>query len=58
MIKYLKKIIMGAFMLYTFNMVSVNFNIVLPINIWTVLFTSLFDMTGLVVLFLIKILGV
>ena len=58
MVKYIKKVIMAAFLLYAFNMVAVNFNIVLPINFWTLLFTSFFDMSGLGVLLLIKILGV
>ena len=56
-IKYLKKVIMAAFLLYAFNMVAINFNIVLPINIWTIAFTSLFDMSGLGVLLLIKTIG-
>ena len=58
MIKYLKKIIMAAFMLYAFNMITVNFNIVIPINIWTLVFTSIFDMSGLGVLLFIKTIGV
>ena len=58
MIKYLKKIIMGAFLLYAFNMVAINFNVVIPINFWTILFTSLFDMSGLGVLLLMKSIGV
>ena len=58
MIKYLKKIIMAAFMLYAFNMIAVNFNIVIPINIWTLFFTSIFDMSGLGVLLFIKTIGV
>ena len=57
-IKYLKKVIMAAFLLYTFNMIAVNFNIVLPINIWTIGFTSIFDIFGLAILLLIKTLGV
>lgn len=58
MIKYIKRVIMGAFLLYAFNMVAINFNIVLPINIWTILFTSFFDMSGLGVLLIIKTIGV
>lgn len=58
MIKYIKRVIMGAFLLYAFNMVAINFNIVLPINIWTILFTSFFDMSGLGVLLVIKTIGV
>ncbi len=56
--KYFKKIVIASFMLYTFNMVAVNFNIVLPINIWTIGFTSFFDVSGLVILLIIKLIGV
>ena len=55
--KYLKKVIIGAFILYTFNVIAVNFNIVIPINIWTLFFTSFFDITAIVVMLLIKIIG-
>ena len=58
MIKYIKKIIMAAFLIYTFNMVAVNFNVVLPINIWTIGFTTLFDISGLIILLIIKTIGV
>lgn len=58
MIKYIKKIIMAAFLIYAFNMVAVNFNIVLPINLWTIVFTSLFDISGLVILLILKTIGV
>ncbi len=57
MIKYLKKIIMGSFIIYAFNMIAVNFNIVVPINIWTILFTSIFDFVGIAIILFIKILG-
>jgi len=57
-IKYVKKIIMAAFLIYAFNMVSVNFNVVVPINMWTICFTSVFDISGLVILLIIKTIGV
>ena len=57
-IKILKKIIISAFLIYAFNMVAINFNIVLPINIWTLGFTSFFDISGLIILLVIKTLGV
>ena len=56
--KYLKKIIMGAFLIYAFNVLAVNFNVVLPINIWTISFTSYFDFIGLIVLIILKTIGV
>ncbi len=48
---------MAAFLIYAFNMVAVNFNIVLPINLWTIGFTSLFDISGLIILLVVKIIG-
>ena len=58
MIKYLKKVIMSTFLLYAFNIVAINFNIVLPINIWTISFVSMFNVSGLTILLLIKTMGV
>ena len=55
--KYLKKIIMGSFLIYAFNMIAVNFNIVIPINPWTILFTSIFDMPAIVIMLLVKIIA-
>ena len=49
---------MAAFLIYAFNMVAVNFNVVLPINVWTIGFTSIFDVSGLVILLFIKTIGV
>ena len=58
MINYLKRIIMAAFLIYAFNMVAVNFNIILPINLWTIGFASIFDVSGLIILLIIKTIGV
>lgn len=49
---------MAAFLIYAFNMVAVNFNIVLPINVWTICFTSIFDVSGLIILLILKTIGV
>ncbi len=57
-LKYIKKVIMSSFIIYAFNVIAVNFNIVLPINVWTVLFISFFDVFGLAILLILKILGV
>ena len=57
MTRILKRIIMGSFIIYAFNLIAVNFNIVLPINLWTIIFTSIFDFIGISVLLIIKILG-
>ncbi len=49
---------MTSFLIYAFNMVAVNFNIVLPINAWTIGFTSIFNIGGLIILLFIKTIGV
>ena len=49
---------MASFLIYAFNMVAIKFNLVLPINVWTIGFTSFFDVSGLVILLFIKIIGV
>jgi len=57
-IRYLKKFILGAFIIYTYNMIAVNFNMIIPINIWTVLFVSIFDFPALATLVILKVWGV
>lgn len=57
-INYLKKLIMAAFLIYAFNMVAVNFSIVIPINLWTIGFISFFDVPGLAILLFFKTIGV
>lgn len=39
-VSIVKKIILGFIILYGYNMIAVNFNLVLPINIVTVLLVS------------------
>lgn len=56
--KYIKKFIMGTFLIYAFNVIAVNLNIVIPINIWTMCFTMLFDFVGIIVIVLIMTVGV
>ncbi len=58
MTKYLRKVICASYLLYVFNIVAINFNIVLPINIWTIGFTSIFNVGGLIILLVIKTIGV
>ncbi len=57
-VKAIKKFIMSSFLIYAFNMVAVNFNYILPINLWTIAFTSFFDVSGLVIILILKTLGV
>lgn len=56
-ISILKRIIFGFFVLYSFNIISSNFNLVIPINIVTVSIVSLLGFPALfaLVLFLILV---
>jgi len=49
-IKLIKKILFAAFILYSFNLIAVNFNIILPINIYTLLIITLLDIPGMVMI--------
>ena len=58
LIKSVKKIIKASFLLYAFNIVAVNFNVVIPINAWTIIYISFFELPGIIVLLVMKTLGV
>ena len=51
-IKIVKKIIFTGFLLYIFNFISIKFNFIIPINIFTfslVFFLDYFALVGLVI---------
>ncbi|MBQ6323306.1 MAG: pro-sigmaK processing inhibitor BofA family protein [Bacilli bacterium] len=50
----IKRIICSAFLIYGYNLISVNFSLMLPINIISLSFVSLFGSIGLFVLVLFK----
>ncbi|MGN1000775.1 MAG: pro-sigmaK processing inhibitor BofA family protein [Bacilli bacterium] len=50
MLKLIKKILFAVFLLYSFNLISVNFNIIIPINFITVLLVTLLDLPGMITL--------
>ena len=52
MIKIIKKIIFSLFLLYGFNLISVNFNLMIPINYITAGIVVLFGGPGLFLLVL------
>ena len=56
--KYVKKFILSSFIIWTFNMIAVNFNMVIPINLCTIGFVCLFDFPALVTLIILKMWGV
>lgn len=55
-VKMVKKVIFGAFLLYGYNLIAVNFNMIIPINFWTLLFTTFFGVPSILALLLFKIL--
>ena len=54
-IKYLKRFILGGFMLYAYNLIAVTFNITIPINLFTIITVGLLDIPGLMGLVALKI---
>ena len=52
MFKIIKKVIFSLFLLYGFNLISVNFNLMIPINYITAGIVVLFGCTGLFLLVL------
>ena len=53
--KYLKRIVFSSFLLYGYNLIAVNFNLVIPINLITVLTVSFLGAPALFALVLFKI---
>lgn len=49
-IKVIKKIIFAIALLYGFNLISVNFGIIIPINYLTVFLITLLDVPALILL--------
>lgn len=50
-----KKIIMSYVILYGYNLIAVNFNMVIPINIITILLITLLGVPSLLALLLLRI---
>lgn len=50
----LKKIIFSAFLLYGYNLIAVNFNMIIPINIYTIGFVSVLGVPSILALILFK----
>lgn len=53
----LKRIILSAFVLYGYNLIAVNFNVTVPINIYTLVFVTFLGSPALVALILFKIIA-
>lgn len=52
-----KKIILSAFILYGYNLIAVNFNMIIPINVFTLGFITFLGSPALIALVLFKILA-
>ena len=55
-IKYIRKVIMAFFMIYGFNYFMVPFNLIIPINLYTIIFVSFLGIPMLVMFVIIKLL--
>lgn len=54
-IELLKKIIMSYIVLYGYNLIAANFNMLIPINLITVLLITILGVPSLIALVLLKI---
>ncbi len=54
--RFIKNIILGAFILYGYNLIAVNFNMMVPINFITLFGVAFLGAPGLIALILFKIL--
>ena len=52
-----KKIILSAVILYGYNLIAVNFNMIIPINVYTLGFITFLGSPALIALVLFKILA-
>lgn len=55
LLKYLKRFILGGFMLYAYNLIAVTFNITIPINLFTITTVGILDIPGLAALIVLKL---
>lgn len=54
-IKLMKRVILSAFLLYGYNLIAVNFNMIIPINVYTVGFVSILGIPSVFALILFKV---
>lgn len=52
----LRKVVVSGFLLYGYNLIAVNFNMIIPINICTLLLISFLGTPAIVALILFKVL--
>ncbi len=54
-IKALKRVIFTAFLLYGYNLIAVNFNMIIPINLFTIGFVTFLGVPAILALVLFKL---
>ncbi len=54
-LKIMKRVILGAFLLYGYNLIAVNFNMIIPINIFTIGFVTILGIPSILALLLFKL---
>lgn len=57
LLSLVKKVIISAFILYGYNLIAVNFNMTVPINIYTLSFITFLGSPALIALILFKIIA-
>ena len=55
-IKLSRRIIFSAFLLYGYNLIAVNFNLILPVNVYSIGLVSLLGIPSVFALILFKVL--
>ena len=50
-----RKTIFSAFLLYGYNLIAVNFNMIIPINVYTICFVSVLGIPSMLALILFKV---
>ncbi len=56
-IPYVRRFIMSFFVLYGYNLIAVNFNMVIPINVITIGAVTLLGVPSLLALLLLKVIA-
>lgn len=55
-VNFIRNIVVSAFILYGYNLIAVNFNMIIPINFITIFFVAILGGPALFALILFKIL--
>ena len=56
LLKLLRQLILAPFILYIYNLIAISFNIIIPINFFTIIVVGLLGIPGLVLLLVFKLL--